>query len=183
MLQTLPGYLHYLSHCVVWLENLHCLYRDRISVIGGILQETTVVTDLKCLSVKRGRGFILLLYIREKNCWHAQELPNVAVIINPNDLSTGSFSFYNTGWNSCSSVTGSFWLILVSRRKLTNFICRSSVLSSMSASIDNANSKNSCFVILNSWYRPSSSSVGERVGGMFWNTLRIKCPEISGVGS
>jgi hypothetical protein len=51
----------YLSCCVYWLENLHRLYWDRISALSRIIQEITVITDIKCQSVK-SVGFHLIIF-------------------------------------------------------------------------------------------------------------------------
>jgi hypothetical protein len=64
----LPGQIgYYLSYCVDW----HSLDRERISILGEILLQTTVMIDFRCLSVRRDRLFVLLLVITEKNCSHA----------------------------------------------------------------------------------------------------------------
>jgi hypothetical protein len=69
------------------------LDRERISVLGEISLETTVIIDVKCPSVKRDRLFILLLFMIEKDCSDEKDLPNSATILNPKDLGTWNFSF------------------------------------------------------------------------------------------
>ena len=58
---------HFLIYCVHWLETCHWVDRDRISILGDILRENTVVVCFKCPLVTRDRLFIyLVLTVEEK---------------------------------------------------------------------------------------------------------------------
>jgi hypothetical protein len=81
------------SYCVDWLETWHCLDWERIFILGEILLETTVITDFMCPSVNPDRLFVLLLFRRERNYSHTYVLSNIAIILNPKELSRGNFSF------------------------------------------------------------------------------------------
>jgi len=69
MLQKLPDYSvvrYNLSDSADSLETWHRLDRERISVLGELLLENSVVIYFKCSSVKRDFLFVLLLFM-ERN--------------------------------------------------------------------------------------------------------------------
>jgi hypothetical protein len=45
--------------------------------------------------VQSDQLFVLLLFIREENCSHAQVLQNMSIVVSPRDMSTGNFSMAN----------------------------------------------------------------------------------------
>jgi hypothetical protein len=53
--------------------------------------ETAVLMYFKCPSIKTDLVFVLLLYIRVKNCKLLYVLLYIAIVLNTKDLSTGNF--------------------------------------------------------------------------------------------
>ena len=119
----------YLSCCVYWLENLHRLYRDRISFLRRILQEITVMRDIKCRSVRSGRLVIVLFFIREKNCSHSASAAKRCCHFKPKWSENMKLCFSNSGY-SLATVTENVNLLLISHWKLNNSTCRYPVFSS-----------------------------------------------------
>jgi hypothetical protein len=74
VLQKLPYYYlvkSYLSYCVDWPETWHRLDRERISILGEILLQTTVMIRVQAPVCQTRSAFVLLLFIRGKNCSQA----------------------------------------------------------------------------------------------------------------
>lgn len=110
--------------------------------------ETAVLIYFKCPSVKTGLFFVLLLYIRVKNCTLFYVLLYIAIIFNTKDPSTGNFLLELSSWKP---VSANFWFVLVLHFKLINSFCILSADFWMPVSKGKANNKSSLSTILKSW--------------------------------